>query len=458
MKKCIFNGPHVMTRVLVPAQPAIETDPPVPEHTIPKTYKNTLLKKHAYIDAEAKEIHMILSGIEDDIYSTVDACTTTKEIWTTIERLQQGESLNKQDVKTNLFLEFSKFTSRDGESIESYYLSNKNTDMSLRNMIDNQSRQFVNQRTLKVVKAKETIGNQVAQWIQCFNCKGFEHLANEYRIPKRVKDYAFHKKKIMLCNQEEKGVPLSADQRDWLNDTDEEPNKQELEDEEEVSSDDNEMVKVKVLMVLDEDNDVISKKGIKRPWLSEADDFILPNHDTDSTDESFVCSTPLPPLKKLVGAEPVSRPKTIKSVLRSKSTFKAETLKGVIINEPSSALLRDEEEVSSDDNEMVKVKVLMVLDEDNDVISKKGIKRPWLSEADDFILPNHDTDSTDESFVCSTPLPPLKKLVGAEPVSRPKTIKSVLRSKSTFKAETLKGVIINEPSSALLRVTEALQL
>ncbi|GKA38545.1 hypothetical protein Tco_0731096 [Tanacetum coccineum] len=38
-----------------------------------------------------------------------------------IERLQQGESLNVQDVKTNLFWEFGKFTSRDGESMESYY-------------------------------------------------------------------------------------------------------------------------------------------------------------------------------------------------------------------------------------------------------------------------------------------------------------------------------------------------
>ncbi|GJT07051.1 retrovirus-related pol polyprotein from transposon TNT 1-94 [Tanacetum coccineum] len=40
---------------------------------------------------------------------------------TAIERLQQGESLNVQDVKTNLFWEFAKFTSRDGESMESYY-------------------------------------------------------------------------------------------------------------------------------------------------------------------------------------------------------------------------------------------------------------------------------------------------------------------------------------------------
>nr|GEY24941.1 retrovirus-related Pol polyprotein from transposon TNT 1-94 [Tanacetum cinerariifolium] len=43
------------------------------------------------------------------------------EMWEAIERLQQGESLNIQDVKTNLFWEFGKFTSHDGESMESYY-------------------------------------------------------------------------------------------------------------------------------------------------------------------------------------------------------------------------------------------------------------------------------------------------------------------------------------------------
>ncbi|GJR76109.1 hypothetical protein Tco_0088474 [Tanacetum coccineum] len=42
-------------------------------------------------------------------------------IWEAIERLQQGESLNIQDVKTNLFWEFGQFTSHDGETIESYY-------------------------------------------------------------------------------------------------------------------------------------------------------------------------------------------------------------------------------------------------------------------------------------------------------------------------------------------------
>ncbi|GJY62154.1 hypothetical protein Tco_0462811 [Tanacetum coccineum] len=60
-----------------------------------------------------------------DIYSTVDACKTANEMWIAIERLQQGESLNVQDVKTNLFWEFGKFTSRDGESMKSYYSRHK---------------------------------------------------------------------------------------------------------------------------------------------------------------------------------------------------------------------------------------------------------------------------------------------------------------------------------------------
>ncbi|GJV50114.1 putative reverse transcriptase domain-containing protein, partial [Tanacetum coccineum] len=71
--------------------------------------------------AENEAIFLLLTGIGDEIYSTVDACNTANEMWIAIERLQQGESLNVQDVKTNLFWEFGKFTSRDGESMESYY-------------------------------------------------------------------------------------------------------------------------------------------------------------------------------------------------------------------------------------------------------------------------------------------------------------------------------------------------
>nr|GEW99170.1 hypothetical protein [Tanacetum cinerariifolium] len=111
----------------------------------------------------------------------------------------------------------------------------------------------------------------------------------------------------------------------------------------------------------------------------------------------------------------------------------------------------NEEEVSSDDNDMVKVKVLMALAEDNDAISKEGARNgEWILPAESqrnttnpsVAVTNSsaiDYDYADESLVYNTPLPLLKKLDGTELISGPKTIKLILRSKSTFKAKTLKG-------------------
>ncbi|GJR82397.1 integrase, catalytic region, zinc finger, CCHC-type containing protein [Tanacetum coccineum] len=66
--------------------------------------------------------------------------------------------------------------------------------------------------------------------MQCFNCKEYGHFAKECRKSKRVKDYSYYKKKMMLFKKEEKGVPLNVEQSDWLQDTNEEPDEQELEE------------------------------------------------------------------------------------------------------------------------------------------------------------------------------------------------------------------------------------
>ncbi|GJX52977.1 hypothetical protein Tco_0281346 [Tanacetum coccineum] len=120
-RKCIFDGPYLPTNVLIAAVEAAENILPVAAHEEVETIHNMTAENKLYFQAEKEAIFLILTGIGDEIYSTVDACNTAKEMWTAIERLQQGESLNVQDVKTNLFWEFGKFTSRDGESMESYY-------------------------------------------------------------------------------------------------------------------------------------------------------------------------------------------------------------------------------------------------------------------------------------------------------------------------------------------------
>ncbi|GJU11732.1 retrovirus-related pol polyprotein from transposon TNT 1-94 [Tanacetum coccineum] len=104
----------------------------------------------------------------------------------------------------------------------------------------------------------------------------------------------------------------------------------------------------RVLMALAEENDAVNKEEDNNDRKVCLDYLCTDlNYVEEQRNKSSVCSTLLPPLKKLDGAEPISGPKTIKLILRSKSTFKAEALKGVIINEPSSAPTKDNKSSSA---------------------------------------------------------------------------------------------------------------
>nr|GEX51651.1 hypothetical protein [Tanacetum cinerariifolium] len=168
-------------------------------------------------------------------------------------------------------------------------------------------------------------------------------------------------------------------------------------------------------------------------------------------------TSPFPLLEKLTGAEPVSGPKTIKSILKLKSTFKPKTLKGIIINEPSLAPARGNKSSSCSKTNSVPAeawlnssnKVNQCISDQIPTQKKKILGIDQLTEdtfssgPKDLIFKKSSTynvsitDSNKPS--CSTPLPPLKKLDGVEHVSEPKTIKLILKSKSTFKADTLKA-------------------
>nr|GFC77406.1 hypothetical protein [Tanacetum cinerariifolium] len=90
---------------------------------------------------------------------------------------------------------------------------------------------YESQRTGNVAGDRETVGSSMVQKsrIQCYNYKEYGHVARECQKPKKAKDAAYHREKMLLCKQEEAGIQLNAEQADWKDDTDDESDDQELE-------------------------------------------------------------------------------------------------------------------------------------------------------------------------------------------------------------------------------------
>nr|GEW07030.1 uncharacterized mitochondrial protein AtMg00810-like [Tanacetum cinerariifolium] len=269
-----------------------------------ENYKNVSQDIRDELNAKSEAVQIavqiILTGIDNDIYSTVDACPNACEMWKAIERLKQGESINVQDLETNLYWEFRKFTSRDGESLESYYLrfykmmnelSQELKTVSYHKFYDilKQHQNEVNEiraerlahtanplalvsqqqpvyhpqnhltyytqnsstrsqqaatrnRCKAIVNSPSLIYDQEASMVaendeidtgydnqRILNVAGArETVARECQKPKRVKDAAYHKEKMLLCKQEEAGFQLNAEQADWKDDTDDELDDHEL--------------------------------------------------------------------------------------------------------------------------------------------------------------------------------------------------------------------------------------
>nr|GEU87559.1 integrase, catalytic region, zinc finger, CCHC-type, peptidase aspartic, catalytic [Tanacetum cinerariifolium] len=68
-----------------------------------------------------REVPTILLGLLEDIYAAVDSCETAQEIWLRVQQMMKGSGIGIQEKKAKLFNDWERFSSNDGESIESNY-------------------------------------------------------------------------------------------------------------------------------------------------------------------------------------------------------------------------------------------------------------------------------------------------------------------------------------------------
>ncbi|GJR15463.1 hypothetical protein Tco_0798115 [Tanacetum coccineum] len=74
-----------------------------------------------HYEAEIEAMNLILISITNDIYNSMDACTTAKAIWQIVERLVRGIVQNQVDRETRFNNEFDQFVAEPGEALVSVY-------------------------------------------------------------------------------------------------------------------------------------------------------------------------------------------------------------------------------------------------------------------------------------------------------------------------------------------------
>nr|GEX23956.1 hypothetical protein [Tanacetum cinerariifolium] len=92
---CLTNPPYELGWKEKPILDA-EGNPTIATQQVFETYQNVKQEINDQLNAEAKAVQIILTGIDNDICSTVDACPNACEIWKAMREWQRFVTLVKQ--------------------------------------------------------------------------------------------------------------------------------------------------------------------------------------------------------------------------------------------------------------------------------------------------------------------------------------------------------------------------
>ncbi|GJU62687.1 hypothetical protein Tco_1244522 [Tanacetum coccineum] len=115
----IINGPYVRRMIPEPGDAACAVL--VPETFHEQTDDELTKAEIKQMEADDQAIQTILLDLPEDIYAVINSCETAQEIWLRVQQMMKGSDIGIREKKAKLFNEWERFTSTDGESIESYY-------------------------------------------------------------------------------------------------------------------------------------------------------------------------------------------------------------------------------------------------------------------------------------------------------------------------------------------------
>nr|GEW21381.1 hypothetical protein [Tanacetum cinerariifolium] len=93
----ILNGPYVRRMILEPGD--AERDINVNETFHEQTDEELSEKELKQIKADDQAIQTILLGLPEDIYAAVDSCETAQEIWLRVQQMMKGSDIGLQEKK-----------------------------------------------------------------------------------------------------------------------------------------------------------------------------------------------------------------------------------------------------------------------------------------------------------------------------------------------------------------------
>ncbi|GJV58614.1 integrase, catalytic region, zinc finger, CCHC-type containing protein [Tanacetum coccineum] len=130
-------------------------------------------------DAEMELMNMILLSIPNEIYNSVDACTSAKDMWKRVERLMRGTIQNRVDRETRFTNEFDQFVAEPGEALVSVY----NHFAQLMNDLERNNMNFPT-----VTINTKFLNSLQPEWLK-YVTQQFEKLVNTSRAKKLEKSH-----------------------------------------------------------------------------------------------------------------------------------------------------------------------------------------------------------------------------------------------------------------------------